>query len=129
MRRLGISLVGLAMLLAGCGAAQQQAAQPSATARGAPQGSSSGSGRLPSRVCSIPGRQGARQVGRWPTGQRGNRPTGKSAGLVCPHAGYEFSGSVAAAGYKQLMGRDVRTVIIMGPSHYARFRGRRTAGC
>jgi AmmeMemoRadiSam system protein B/AmmeMemoRadiSam system protein A len=48
---------------------------------------------------------------------------GKLRGLICPHAGYEFCGSVAAAGYKQLQGRDVRTVIIMGPSHYTRFRG------
>ena len=25
--------------------------------------------------------------------------------LVCPHAGYEFSGPIAASGYKQLVGR------------------------
>ena len=44
-------------------------------------------------------------------------------GLVCPHAGYEFSGPVAAYGYKQLQGRRYKTVIVMGPSHYADFRG------
>ena len=41
--------------------------------------------------------------------------------LVCPHAGYEFSGQTAAIGYKLLAGRDVQTVVVMGPSHYAWF--------
>ena len=44
-------------------------------------------------------------------------------GLICPHAGYEYSGRVAAAGYKQAAGRAFDTVIVMAPSHYARFRG------
>ena len=41
--------------------------------------------------------------------------------LVCPHAGYEFSGQTAAIAYKLLAGREVRTVVVMGPSHYAWF--------
>ena len=41
--------------------------------------------------------------------------------LVCPHAGYEFSGQTAAIAYKLLAGRDVQTVVVMGPSHYALF--------
>jgi AmmeMemoRadiSam system protein A len=41
--------------------------------------------------------------------------------LVCPHAGYEFSGQTAAIAYKLLAGRDVQTVVVMGPSHYAWF--------
>jgi len=48
---------------------------------------------------------------------------GKLRGLVCPHAGYPYSGPTAAHSYKQLMGRDVRTVILMAPSHYALFDG------
>lgn len=44
-------------------------------------------------------------------------------GLVCPHAGYEFSGRTAAVGYKLLAGREVQTVVVMGPSHYALFQG------
>ena len=44
-------------------------------------------------------------------------------GLVCPHAGYEYSGRTAAIGYKLLAGRDVQTVVVMGPSHYALFQG------
>ena len=43
--------------------------------------------------------------------------------LVCPHAGYEFSGPTAGIGYKQLVGRDIRTVIVLGPCHHARFKG------
>ncbi len=43
--------------------------------------------------------------------------------LVCPHAGYEFSGRIAASAYKQLLGRDFDTVIVLGPSHYAIFTG------
>jgi len=43
--------------------------------------------------------------------------------LVCPHAGYEFSGPVAAYAYRQLRGRDVNTVIVLGGSHYAMYSG------
>ena len=43
--------------------------------------------------------------------------------LVCPHAGYEFSGPIAAVAYKQLADRNLHTIIIMGPSHTARFQG------
>ncbi|HEU5396885.1 MAG TPA: AmmeMemoRadiSam system protein B [Verrucomicrobiae bacterium] len=43
--------------------------------------------------------------------------------LICPHAGYSYSGATAACGYKLLEGRDIRTVIVMGPSHYASFTG------
>lgn len=44
-------------------------------------------------------------------------------GLVCPHAGYPYSGPTAAIAYKTLAGRDVQTVVILGPSHYAWFEG------
>jgi AmmeMemoRadiSam system protein B/AmmeMemoRadiSam system protein A len=43
--------------------------------------------------------------------------------LICPHAGYVYSGPVAARAYKALSGRDYRTVIILAASHYADFRG------
>ena len=44
-------------------------------------------------------------------------------GLVVPHAGYRYSGPTAAFAYKQLAGRDFRTVLVMGPSHTADFQG------
>lgn len=43
--------------------------------------------------------------------------------LICPHAGYAYSGKIAAAAYKQLVGRDIRTVILLGPSHRGDFPG------
>lgn len=43
--------------------------------------------------------------------------------LICPHAGYAYSGRTAAASYRTLMGREIRTVVILAPSHYAAFRG------
>jgi MEMO1 family protein len=39
--------------------------------------------------------------------------------IICPHAGYEFSGPVVAYAYKNLVGRRYDTVIILAPSHYA----------
>ncbi len=43
--------------------------------------------------------------------------------LLCPHAGYEYSGQVAGYCYKLLKGRQINTVILIGPSHYESFRG------
>jgi AmmeMemoRadiSam system protein B/AmmeMemoRadiSam system protein A len=40
----------------------------------------------------------------------------KIRGLVSPHAGYIYSGIVAAAGYGQI-DTSIRTVILLGPSH------------
>ena len=43
--------------------------------------------------------------------------------LVCPHAGYAYSGQTAAFCYQQLVGREVKTVVILAPSHRERFEG------
>lgn len=37
--------------------------------------------------------------------------------LVVPHAGYQYSGQVAAYSYKQVAGKRFSRVIVMGPSH------------
>ncbi|MCL2688752.1 MAG: AmmeMemoRadiSam system protein B [Chitinispirillia bacterium] len=42
--------------------------------------------------------------------------------LIAPHAGYVFSGAVAARGYA-CVSKNIKTVIIIGPSHYQRFNG------
>ena len=47
---------------------------------------------------------------------------GKLRGIIVPHAGYAFSGQVAACGFKQIS-KEVKLVIILGPSHYVSFRG------
>lgn len=41
--------------------------------------------------------------------------------LVCPHAGYMFTGPVAAACFAQLKGRKYKRVVIIAPSHYVAF--------
>jgi len=51
------------------------------------------------------------------------RISGHPAGLISPHAGIQFSGQTAAYGYKAVQGRDINTVIILGPSHYYPFNG------
>ena len=43
--------------------------------------------------------------------------------LVCPHAGYEYSGPVAASGFKQMVGLDIERVVVMAPSHHVPFAG------
>jgi len=43
--------------------------------------------------------------------------------LMVPHAGYDYSGSVAAYGYKLLRGRKIDSVVLIGNSHQAYFSG------
>ena len=47
---------------------------------------------------------------------------GDPAAFLLPHAGYLYSGAVAALGYRALS-TPVDTVIVAGPSHYIPFRG------
>lgn len=48
---------------------------------------------------------------------------GEVFGLLLPHADYNFSGQVAAYGFKLLLGEKFDTVIILSDSHYERFDG------
>ncbi|RLA80169.1 MAG: AmmeMemoRadiSam system protein B, partial [Deltaproteobacteria bacterium] len=48
---------------------------------------------------------------------------GELIALISPHAGYMYSGQVAAYAYKLLEGRPFHTVVIVAPSHRAYFRG------
>lgn len=48
---------------------------------------------------------------------------GELVALIAPHAGYIYSGPVAAYSYKQLEGKDFDTVILIGPSHRVGFAG------
>ena len=38
--------------------------------------------------------------------------------IIVPHAGYPFSGPVAASAFRQLKGLHFKTVVVMGPSHF-----------
>ncbi len=49
----------------------------------------------------------------------GHRPIG----LIAPHAGYPYSGKVAAKAYKLLEGEEYDTVVVVSPSHRVFFQG------
>lgn len=48
---------------------------------------------------------------------------GEIAGIVAPHAGYLYSGQVAAYAYKLIRGKKYDAVVIVGPSHHVAFPG------
>lgn len=48
---------------------------------------------------------------------------GELVALVSPHAGYIYSGPVAAYSYKHLAGSGVELAVVIAPSHRARFDG------
>ncbi|MDN3510247.1 MAG: AmmeMemoRadiSam system protein B [Candidatus Jettenia sp.] len=51
---------------------------------------------------------------------------GKPLAVISPHAGYQYSGQVAAYGYKSIKGYEFTRVILLSPSHFSsgkRFRG------
>jgi AmmeMemoRadiSam system protein B/AmmeMemoRadiSam system protein A len=50
-------------------------------------------------------------------------PTGRLIALIAPHAGYEYSGQVAAYAYKHIAEREIDTVILIGPAHHAALQG------
>jgi MEMO1 family protein len=48
---------------------------------------------------------------------------GRIVALISPHAGYRFSGQVAAYGYKEIKDSAIQKVILIGASHHAGFKG------
>ncbi len=48
---------------------------------------------------------------------------GKVFGIIVPHAGYEFSGPIAAYAYKAASSKPVKTIILLGFSHKKFFNG------
>ena len=48
---------------------------------------------------------------------------GTITGLISPHAGYVYSGHVAAFGYQLLKNRKIKRVIVISPSHIIAFSG------
>lgn len=52
-----------------------------------------------------------------------HRISGRIIGLVAPHAGYMYSGQIAAHAYKQVQGQAFDAVIVVGPSHRIPFHG------
>jgi AmmeMemoRadiSam system protein B/AmmeMemoRadiSam system protein A len=48
---------------------------------------------------------------------------GPVVGLVSPHAGYVYSGQIAAHGYRLIEGQRYDAVVVIGPSHRTLFHG------
>jgi len=46
-----------------------------------------------------------------------------ASALIAPHAGFVYSGAVAAHGFHRFESRGVERVLLIGPSHYAAFEG------
>ena len=49
--------------------------------------------------------------------------TGRLIGLVSPHAGYIYSGQVAAYSYRQLKDHPAERIVVISPSHIIAFEG------
>ncbi len=53
---------------------------------------------------------------------------GQIISLVVPHAGYEYSGQVAAYSYKEIKDKPFKTVIIIGQNHFSYYDGIAVSG-
>ncbi len=51
------------------------------------------------------------------------KPAGTIRGIISPHAGYAYSGQVAAAGYSCLQGLHFDVILVISPSHNESFPG------
>jgi len=58
--------------------------------------------------------------------EAGRRPDGGVLGLVAPHAGYDYSGPVAASAFA--IAPDVTDVVLLGPSHFVPLSGLAVSG-
>ncbi|RPI28927.1 MAG: AmmeMemoRadiSam system protein B, partial [Acidobacteria bacterium] len=62
----------------------------------------------------------SRMVDDYLNAAKADSSLGDILGLVVPHAGYVYSGPVAAAGFVQLKGKKIDRVILIAPSHVER---------
>ncbi|MFA5894070.1 MAG: AmmeMemoRadiSam system protein B [Candidatus Margulisiibacteriota bacterium] len=69
------------------------------------------------------------QINKFLSKVPGEPVTGELVALIVPHAGYQFSGQVAAYGYQQLVGRSFDRVILIGASHKFSFDQIALPGC
>ena len=66
----------------------------------------------------------ARTVDNFLEGEAGTNHAPPKA-LIAPHAGYLYSGAIAGSTFRTLCqtGQPIRTVVLVGPAHYASFEG------
>ncbi len=65
----------------------------------------------------------SRDVGHYLENAKKERVEGRVIALVSPHAGYVYSGQVAAYAYKLVEGMAFDAVVVVGPSHRFAFKG------
>jgi AmmeMemoRadiSam system protein B/AmmeMemoRadiSam system protein A len=65
----------------------------------------------------------SRDVKRYLENAKKEKVVGQIVALVSPHAGYMYSGQVAAYAYKLVEGMAFDSVIVVGPSHRFAFKG------
>lgn len=65
----------------------------------------------------------SKQVNRFLDNLKYRKVKGKLIALIVPHAGYDYSGQVAAYAYKELEGKHFKRVILIGASHRMSFDG------
>jgi hypothetical protein len=51
------------------------------------------------------------------------RPAARPKALIAPHAGYQYSGEVAASAYARVDPEGIRRVVLLGPAHRVPLRG------
>ncbi len=65
----------------------------------------------------------SRDVKKYIENAKKEKIEGEVIALISPHAGYMYSGQVAAYAYKLIEGKAFDTVIVVAPSHRALFKG------
>src|SRR4030066_1441955 len=65
----------------------------------------------------------SRDIQRYLGDAKKEKVEGEVVALVSPHAGYMYSGQVAAYAYKLVEGRAFDSVVVVAPSHQALFKG------
>ncbi|MFC1884411.1 AmmeMemoRadiSam system protein B [Thermodesulfobacteriota bacterium] len=65
----------------------------------------------------------SRVIDQYLSNARGEPVAGELKAIIVPHAGYRFSGGVAAHAYSLLKGSHIDRVILIGPSHRMLFDG------
>jgi AmmeMemoRadiSam system protein B/AmmeMemoRadiSam system protein A len=65
----------------------------------------------------------SRDIKKYLENSKKEKIEGDIIALVSPHAGYMYSGQVAASAYKLIEGRAFDSVVVVAPSHRALFKG------
>lgn len=64
-----------------------------------------------------------REIEKYLDQARPERVEGEVVALVSPHAGYIYSGRVAASAYRLIQGKGFDSVVVVAPSHRVAFKG------